>query len=106
MTDAPPPISSKHFDKDDRGRWVVLFGRHDGKRLAQIPSSYLRWMLDNCRFVRGSFRTAVGRVLTQRYQGLAEEPDHDNDCTCYDCDQRDLYDALGLGDCDAPWGDQ
>ena len=58
-----PMATTEHYTKDDRGRWVVQFGRHRGKRLGQIPSSYLRWLLRNVEFAVGHFRRAVPHVI-------------------------------------------
>ena len=100
-------ISSRHFDKDEKGRWVILFGHYDGKRLKEVPTRYLQWMLDNVEFVRGPFRTSVGRMVRDRYHGIEDEPCIENDrggdpghddlgihgrCDCDGC-RRDREDA-------------
>jgi hypothetical protein len=110
--EARVPVSDRHFEKDDRGRWVLLFGRFDGSPIGQVPSWYLRWSLQNVKFLKGPIRTAINRTLRSRYDGSASEPDDpsggfqcdgEEGCCCDVC-QRE---AEFLEDHDLfEWGDQ
>lgn len=42
----PRPPSKSDF--------VLSFGKHKGRRLAEVPTGYLRWVLRNCRDVKAA----------------------------------------------------
>lgn len=48
--------------------WEMPFGKHRGKRLAEVPTSYLSWMLDNVDFHNDDFREAVENEYESRYR--------------------------------------
>jgi hypothetical protein len=51
------------------------FGKHRGERLADIPASYLHWVVENCKDLDGWLATAIRRELdvrqARRHQGDA-----------------------------------
>ena len=81
------PISDRKFDKDDKGRWVVLFGMYEGEPLSGLPCPYVSWMLRRCKFVKGPFRRAARELLRRREQDPCERcecgPDY-GQCPAYD----------------------
>jgi hypothetical protein len=42
---------------------VMPFGKHRGKRLAQVPEDYLQWCLRQCSSLRLALREAIRLVL-------------------------------------------
>ena len=42
---------------------IMPFGKHRGKRLADIPLSYLRWVLENCEGINAHLRDEIMRLL-------------------------------------------
>lgn len=49
---------------------VVTFGKHSGKRVSQIPRSYLSWMQRKITNLSDDLRSAIRRELSQRKQDL------------------------------------
>jgi hypothetical protein len=53
---------------NNRGRrtdepWRVPFGKHEGKLLADVPRTYLRWMAEKCDDIDEGLRLAVVCIL-------------------------------------------
>lgn len=42
---------------------IMPFGRHRGKRLEDIPASYLRWAIENCSSASPALLAEMRRVL-------------------------------------------
>jgi hypothetical protein len=53
------------------------WGRHEGKRLEEIPVSYLRWVLANCDNAPAYLLSEIRRVLDQA-QGSAGHRTHED----------------------------
>jgi hypothetical protein len=45
---------------------ILNFGRHKGKRLDQVPVSYLRWMLANCGNISPAMRAEIKSLLCDK----------------------------------------
>jgi hypothetical protein len=41
------------------------WGKHEGKRLDDIPANYLRWVLENCRNTTPAPRRAIREALVE-----------------------------------------
>lgn len=50
----------------DPGAFVMPFGRHKDKPLAQVPRGYLRWALDGVPGLYPETRAAIEAFLAQR----------------------------------------
>jgi hypothetical protein len=51
---------------------VMSFGRHRGQRVADVPSDYLAWCLNECQCLKSGLRRAINDELEQRRAGRPE----------------------------------
>jgi hypothetical protein len=42
---------------------IITFGKHKGKRLDEVPQSYLRWLLAECSSVSPAMRDEITKLL-------------------------------------------
>jgi uncharacterized protein (DUF3820 family) len=56
-----------------RGTLRMPWGKHAGKRLDEIPMSYLEWVLQNCRNIPGRLRTAIAKQLGAEVSPVRQE---------------------------------
>ncbi len=42
---------------------IIAFGKHKGKRLEDLPTAYLWWLLDECGSVTPAMRREIRRIL-------------------------------------------
>jgi Putative quorum-sensing-regulated virulence factor len=53
----------------DYGTQLLPFGKHRGRRLRDVPASYLIWALKNCRNMDEYLREVIERYLRDREYG-------------------------------------
>jgi hypothetical protein len=53
----------------------LTFGKHAGKLLEHVPTSYLAWMLECCEFKRWSWEWQVRQELESRVDEDRPEPE-------------------------------
>jgi Putative quorum-sensing-regulated virulence factor len=58
---------------------VMPFGKHRGKPLAEVPKSYLKWMLANATDLRPDTREAFEAAVTGGGQLAIREPGDDTE---------------------------
>ena len=57
---------------------TIPFGKHKGKRLSDIPPSYLRWVIANC-WIDGELRLAIDCVLSGKPLPVVRDMDKELD---------------------------
>jgi hypothetical protein len=60
-------LSPWQEEAEHRGRFVLRFGPHRGKRLRDVTPEYLRWMLRHYKHLRPGTRRAIERYLLSLY---------------------------------------
>jgi hypothetical protein len=55
------PLYNKHSPEVILGEMLVDFGKHKGKKLKNVPHSYLQWCLSDC----GNLSRPMRRAFTQ-----------------------------------------
>lgn len=58
----------------DPGAWVIPFGKHKGKPLADVPMPYLRWLLANATDLRPDTRATIEAFMSNPGQRGTRAP--------------------------------
>jgi hypothetical protein len=57
---------SNHLSGVDYGHTILPFGKFRGSQIANVPPTYLIWVLENCDDLNQPLRKAISRFLRDR----------------------------------------